>query len=273
MVSAIAAASCLGILLLCELAIRLRAQGIFFLLFIPASIVACFAAVGVLLPLKTWPHTGPLLLFQGLLTLINAPFNWASIGMTRALLRRGLELGGVWPYFLAIADAILAALIVGLLALTMVITVQTFDELVTRANAVPFMSLDQLLDGITQNPAATDYWWIYTLLLASMIPSLLNLMIGGASLISGVPGVPSLILRFMPEARAVPIFDRTWLAVVLTLQTVLGAVLGIAAGVILVLIFSLYFLPDAGLSLLAQARAVADYDLPARVGQYLAKFR
>jgi hypothetical protein len=123
MVSAIAAASCLGILLLCELAIRLRAQGIFFLLFIPASIVACFAAVGFLLPLKTWPHTGPLLLFQGLLTLINAPFNWAWIGMTRALLRRGLELGGVWPYFLAIADAILAALIVGLLALTMVITV------------------------------------------------------------------------------------------------------------------------------------------------------
>jgi hypothetical protein len=102
-VAVIAAASDLGILLLCALAIRFAAQGIFFLLFIPLAIAACFASVGILLPLKTWPQMGPLLLFQGLLTLINAPFNWVSIGVTRALLRRGLELGGVWPYFLAIA--------------------------------------------------------------------------------------------------------------------------------------------------------------------------
>jgi hypothetical protein len=34
------------------------------------------------------------LMFLGLLTLINAPFDWASLGLTRALLRRGLELGG-----------------------------------------------------------------------------------------------------------------------------------------------------------------------------------
>jgi hypothetical protein len=29
--------------------------------------------------------------------LLNAPFDWASLGLTRALLRRGLELGGWWP--------------------------------------------------------------------------------------------------------------------------------------------------------------------------------
>src|SRR5262249_43990762 len=34
----------------------------------------------------------PSLLFLGLLTLLNAPFDWASLGLTRALLRRGLEL-------------------------------------------------------------------------------------------------------------------------------------------------------------------------------------
>ena len=40
----------------------------------------------------TWQITGPLVLFLGLLSLLNAPFDWASLGLTRALLRRGLEL-------------------------------------------------------------------------------------------------------------------------------------------------------------------------------------
>jgi hypothetical protein len=62
-----------------------------------------------------------------------------------------------------------------------------------------------------------------------MIPSLINLMIGGASFIRGVPGLPALLLRFMPAGKAVPPFDRQWLALVLTSQVFLGAILGIAA--------------------------------------------
>jgi len=68
-------------------------------------ILACFAAA----PLTSLPEgggvSGPLLLFLGLLTLLNAPFDWASRGLTRALLRRGLERGGWWPYLLALVDA------------------------------------------------------------------------------------------------------------------------------------------------------------------------
>ena len=59
---------------------------------------------------------GLLLLVVGLLTLLNAPFDWASLGLTRALLRRGLELGGWWPCLLALVDALAAAFIVALLA-------------------------------------------------------------------------------------------------------------------------------------------------------------
>jgi hypothetical protein len=47
-----------------------------------------------LAPGPFWLDSGPLLLFLGLLTLLNAPFDWASLGLTRALLRRGLELKG-----------------------------------------------------------------------------------------------------------------------------------------------------------------------------------
>jgi hypothetical protein len=117
--------------------------------------------------------------------LINTPFNWASTGLTRALLRRGLELGGWWPYILALVNAILAGAIVVILTLAMVIAIQAFGELVTRAGGIPFLPIRAFFDRISGNPAAPQFWWAYALLLATMSPSLINLMIGGASLIGG----------------------------------------------------------------------------------------
>ena len=98
-----------------------------------------------------------------------------------------------------------------------------------------------------------------------MIPSLLNLMIGGASLLRGIPGLPALLLRFMPAGKAVPAYDRTWLALVLTCQVFVGAFLGIAAQFVLAIGVIFYVLPWMGLELLDTARAVAEFDLPMRV--------
>ena len=82
--------------------------------------------------------------------------------------------------------------------------------------------------------AAPEYWWLYALLLSTMIPSLVNLVIGGTSLLRGVPGLPSLLLRNIPERGNVPKWDRAWIATVLTAQIAVGAALGIAAQVFLV---------------------------------------
>jgi hypothetical protein len=258
-----------ALLLLCGLAIKHRAQGKFLIFFTPAMIVACLALVAVLLPLRTWSYSGPLLLFQGLLTLITTPFNWASIGLTRALLRRGLELGGWWPYILALVNAVLASIIVVLMALAIVVAIQAFGELITRAGGVPFLPIGALFDGIIRNPAAPEYWWVYALLLATMSPSLINLMIGGASLIAGAPGLPTLLLRFMPDGNAVPVFDRTWLAVALTLQTFLGAILGVAAEAVLAFGMVAYIMPGASLDLFELAHAAADFNVPQRVFQLI----
>jgi len=91
---------------------------------------------------------------------------------------------------LALADALVAAVIIALLAITMVICVQTFDHLAEHSGGVDarVLPLDKLYDGIAAQPSAPEYWWVYALLLSTMIPSLLNLMIGGASLLRGVPG-------------------------------------------------------------------------------------
>jgi hypothetical protein len=51
-----------------------------------------------------------------------------------------------------------------------------------------------------------------------MIPSLVNLVIGGASLVRGLPGLATLLLRKIPVQGNVPKFDRAWIATVLTAQ-------------------------------------------------------
>jgi hypothetical protein len=208
-----------------------------------------------------------------LLTLLNAPFDWFSLGVTRALLRRGLEFGGWWPYALALLDGTLAAFIIAVLALTMVVGVQGFDALAGHGGGTPVLPLVRLFYGIVAHPTAPEYWWLYALLLSTMIPSLVNLVIGGTSLVRGLPGVPSLLLRFIPERGGVLKWDRHWIAAVLTTQVAAGAALGIAAQVALIVVIIGYVMPFFGLELLDMARDVAAFNLPARVGQIEGKVR
>jgi len=178
---------------------------------------------------------------------------------------RGLELKGWWPFFFAIADALAAGVIITLLALTTVIGVRTFDALAEHGGGKAVLPLTPLFDGIAAHPESAEYWWVYALLLSTMIPSLINLMIGGTSLLRGVPGLPTLLLRFMPASKAVATYDRTWLALVLTCQVFAGAFLGIAAQFVFAVGVIFYILPWMGFELLDAAQAVAKFDLPMKV--------
>jgi len=241
-------------------------QGAFLSSFLAGMTIISLGAAYFMSSTAAWERVGPMLLFLGLLTVVNAPFDWASLGLTRSLLRRGLELGGWWPYGLALVDAALAAVVIAALALTMVVGVQAFNALAAYGGGAPVLALDQLFEGIAGHPTVPEYWWLYALLLSTMIPSLLNLVIGGTSLVRGVPGVPSLLLRFMPERSTVPRFERAWIATVLTAQVAAGAALGIAAQIFLVWVIIGYVMPWFGADLLDMARDVAAFNLPARVG-------
>jgi hypothetical protein len=229
-------------------------------------LVICLIAPLLLSRLAFWGITGPLLLFLGLLSLLNAPFDWTSLGLTRALMRRGLELGGWYPYALALLDAGIAAVIIVALTLTTVVGVQTFDAFAVGGRGAPVLPLEPLFNGIAADPTASEYWWIYALLLSTMIPSLVNLVIGGASFVRGLPGLSSLLLRKIPSRGNVLKWDRHWIATVLTAQVAAGAVLGIAAQIFLVWAILGHVMPFFGLELLGMARDVAAFDLPAQVG-------
>jgi hypothetical protein len=246
---------------LSALSVARRWQAIFLLLFVPTMILACLGAAD----LFSSKVGGPLLLFLGLLTLLNAPFDWASLGLTRALLRRGLELGGWWPYLLALVDAALAAVIIALLALTMVIGVQAFDELAVHGGGKAVLPLDTLFDGIATHPEAPEYWWVYALLLSSMIPSLINLAISGMAFTRGIPGLARLLLHWIPEGRDVPDYGRPRAAMGLTAQMFAGVALGVAAQAFLAWGIVFHVIPLFGSDLLDMARAVACFDLPTRV--------
>ena len=243
-----------------------RWEGLFLAFVIVFLLLACLAAAKCLSAFGFWQVLGPLLLFLGVLTLLNAPFDWFSVGLTRALLRGGLALGGLWPYVLALLDAALAAVIIAFLALAMVIGVQAFDALAAHGSRQTILPLTPLFDGIAAHPTAPEYWWIYALLLSTMIPSLVNLMIGWASLLRGVPGLPALLLRFITAGEAMPIGNRFKIALILTGQLALGVLLGIAAQVLLVIGIIGHVMPWFGLELLEMARDFAAFNLPARVG-------
>ncbi len=208
-----------------------------------------------------WDAAGPMLLFFGLLTLLNAPFDWLSLGLTRALLRRGVELGGWWPYGLAVLDAALALLILVMLAGAMVIGVQTFDFAATLGGGPPILPFNRLLDDIAQSPGDPVHWWIYALLLTTLIPSLANLLIGAVSLTRGVPGLSSVLLRFIPVGAAVPTFERAWIAAVLTSQWVIGVALTLGALGGLGFLVA-WVVPEIGTLFLEYGRAIANLDLP-----------
>jgi hypothetical protein len=244
----------------------IRRQGVFLCLFLTAMILLCLVLADLLSPGTGWKVNGRFVLFLGLFTLLNAPFDWASLGLTRALLRRGLELGGWWPYVLAFVDACLAGIIIAILAFIMVIGVQAFDELAVHGGGAKaaVLPLVPLFDGIAKNPAAPEYWWAYALLLSTMIPSLVNLAIGGMALTRGVPGVSRLLLRWIPEGRDVPDYRRPLAALVLTGQMFAGAFLGIAAQAFLAWELLYYLMPAIGLDLLWLCQQLADLDLPGK---------
>jgi len=236
--------------------------GAFLFVFVLAMIGGCLGAANILSTLSAWPVVGPLLLFVGLLTLLNAPFIWFSLGLTRALLWRGLERQLWWPYFYAIVDAACAVFVIVLVACTIVIGIQTFDLVTVRGGGKQVLSLDELFQGIMANGLAPKYWWLYALLLSTMVPSFFNLAIGGLSLTRGIPRLSAHLHSLMDSSGSVFEFHRVQIAALMGSQVVVGVALGIAAQTTLVFVLLRYAMPFLGLGLLEVAQSVAALNLP-----------
>jgi hypothetical protein len=222
------------------------------------TIVVCFADVALLSHLDNWQTSGPLLLFLGPVTVITALFGWLSRGLTRALMRRGLEREKWWPYLYAFIDALLALVVMVFLAVAMVAAVQLFDDLAASGGGKPvFPPMLEFLDAIKAEPGNPEYWWIYATLFSIMLPSLINLFIAGVSLARGVPGVSSWLSGKVREAEAVPAYDRLLVSIVLALQGVAGLAIALVAQGFLFWVIIWQGMPRLGIGVLDLAHYVA----------------
>jgi hypothetical protein len=237
-------------------------------------LLACFVSAWFLAPLPTWPRAGPLLAIFGLLTLVNAPFDWAAVGLTRFLLRRGLAWGGPWPYALAVFDAIAAAFSVALLAVVAVVAVQTFDDMgVLRAGeAGRVLPLGPLFEKLFDNPAEPENWWIWLMLFSTAIPSVANLFIASFAFLRSMPFTTKWMLSCMPESAEMRSRDRLRVSAALAAQVAMGALL---TATLLYLLFDNVIptgLPYLGAIIRDFSEQIAAYNAPAHLMKWLAGY-
>ncbi len=245
-----------------------KGHGSIFYVLLTAALLGCCLLVPFLADLGEVPtQRSGLLLFLGLLTLLNAPFDWISLGLTRGFLRKGLELTGGWPWLLALLDAALATVLIVALSATMVIGVQAFDAVVVHSASVSPLPIVPLLDGLAE-PTAPEYWWVYILLLSTLFPSLVNLVVGGCSLVRGLPSVMPWLVSRLPQERpkGERAADQRYLvAGVLTAQWGFGILFAIAAQALLIYGILGWLMPTFGVGLLESMQWLAAQDVPQRV--------
>ena len=104
-----------------------------------------------------------------LLSLVNAVFDFASVGLTRYLLRLGLEQKrAAWR---AVLDGLGGIAIFFALGCTLI----AFVTFVVPADGVPLVELKQLFADMRRAPG--DYIWLMVTLFSTLIPTLLHLSV------------------------------------------------------------------------------------------------
>jgi hypothetical protein len=72
----------------------------------------------------------------------------------------------------------------GALASTLILALFVADWVVVRAGGVPVMNVEGLLEAIRATPRDAKHYWVYLTVFSTLIPSMLNALIGVLSLVT-----------------------------------------------------------------------------------------
>lgn len=146
-----------------------------------------FFVVGYyLLTLTKKPEDMVFLLFWVLLPLVSAPLDWVALGMTRGLLqavRAGQHSGRV-AFGWAMVDLLLALVFLFLNAAVLV-GVTALGNAV--AGKVLVVDIGSILKGMENNVADINHWWIYFMLLFTLLPTLIHFALAGGAIALWLP--------------------------------------------------------------------------------------
>lgn len=154
-----------------------------------AALVASGAAVlGPVLTLggEARPMSLGLLVFIGALPLLNAVFDWGSLGLTRHLLRRTLRADRFRRALkYGAMDAGAAVLILGALAVAVVAGLTCLNALAMAGGwPEPLIDVAGRLDRLREAPGDPSVWWIYLVLFSTLLPSVVHIVIALAALVT-----------------------------------------------------------------------------------------
>jgi len=117
--------------------------------------------------------------FCCLLPLVNAPLDWLSLGVTRGLLQsvRTGHHGGKLAVAWGLLDLFLALIFLFIISAVMVLMI-SFAGVVTGA---PLMDLPALFAALRNNPTDASHWWVYFMLLSTLVPTLFHFALAGGA--------------------------------------------------------------------------------------------
>ena len=170
-----------------------------------------------------------------LLPLVNAPFDWASIGLTRWLLRKNLATQSARLRLLYSAvDFFGAMALLVVLSVAAIIAIEGFNA-AGRAGGMtaPMVDLPTILGDIRADPYAGKHFWIYFALFSTLIPTVLHLAVYLASVLTvQIPLVRNWLVHAIDNRLEGSPVTRKYVALVLALRWVVSGVLALTLAIL-----------------------------------------
>lgn len=131
-----------------------------------------------------------IIVFLGILPLLNVVFDWFSLGVTRFLLRKTNNDNAYYrPYLNGFIDAIAAIIILILLAICITSTLQFMNILAYAGGASqPMIDLPGVIKTMRERPGDPAVWWVYIMLFSTLLPSFAHAVIASGHVVTwGLP--------------------------------------------------------------------------------------
>lgn len=132
----------------------------------------------------------PVLLFFGLLPLVNAPFDWVSLGVTRSLLYNITDkvhngfVAVLWSLF----DILIALLLLLGIVVASTIVIAGANHLFQLGGHYEFIiDLNNIFSDLRNNPYDSRYWWLYMIFLSTLVPTIIHLIVAAWAVVMWVP--------------------------------------------------------------------------------------
>ena len=120
-----------------------------------------------------------MLLFWLVLPLVNAPLDWLSLGVTRGLLQavRAQKHGGWRTLGWGLLDLVFALGFLFLIAAVLVVATALGNVVAGKT----LVDLEAIFTGLRDDPWSVNHWWVYFMLLSTLVPTLIHFALAGGA--------------------------------------------------------------------------------------------